>query len=112
MKLVIREVNLHSPDYQLNEKHYSPYSNRVGRTTDACRDGDPEYMVMALGRWQTDIWRKTYLSTNFVDISKLSGILMWTLRLNAAAFVQILHLQQKLRVSDSTMASMAKRAKF
>ena len=110
LKLVIKEINIHLrykfKNFQLNAKHYSPYCNRVGRTTDACRDGDPEYMITALGRWVGDIWKKTYLSTDWADISMLSGVLQWDLRRNAARFVQQLRPQSQVQSKDKSMVTM------
>ena len=52
---------------------YTTHALRVGGTTDRARNGEPACMIETQGRWKSKTWKATYMSTDFADISLLSG---------------------------------------
>ena len=59
---------------KLDRKWYPTHSLRLGGTTDMFRSGRSTNQIMRTGRWRTDQWRLSYLSSDFRDITLLSGL--------------------------------------
>ena len=57
----------------LKPSKYPAHSMRQGRCTDMARHNFPAWRIERAGRWQSDIWKKTYINTDWRDISKISG---------------------------------------
>ena len=68
MDIVAKKMKL-----KLNPSNYPAHSMRQGRCTDIARHNFPAWRIERSGRWQSDIWKKTYINTDWRDISKISG---------------------------------------
>jgi hypothetical protein len=73
MRRVILAANT-AYDLDLDPKPYTTHSLRVGGTTDLARAGYPAHFIESMGRWLSDIWRKTYIASDFRDMALLSGL--------------------------------------
>ena len=69
----------------LEPMYYTPHSIRIGAATDLARLGVPGWKIQKLGRWDTDIWTKTYVGLDLFDVAKLRNSTLSELR---ASFVQ------------------------
>ena len=69
----------------LNPDYYTPHSIRIGSATDLARLGVPGWKIQKLGRWDTNMWTKTYVGLDLYDIARLRNSTISDLQ---ASFVQ------------------------
>ena len=71
--LIINEkVGLVGKD-AMDPSFYTTHALRVGGTTDRARNGESVVMIEVQGRWKSKTWKIVYMSTDFADISLLTG---------------------------------------
>ena len=57
----------------LNPKHYTPHTLRMGGCTDKARQGEPGWKIELWGRWASKIWKTTYINMDWTDLSKITN---------------------------------------
>ena len=66
----------------LDATMYTPGSIRIGAATDDARIGIPGYQIALKGRWDSDQWRKTYISLIWTDLIKITKLPLHKLKQN------------------------------
>ena len=67
--IVAKKLNI-----KLDASKYPAHSLRQGKCTDMARHGYPSWRIERAGRWQSKMWKKTYINTDWRDIAKISGL--------------------------------------
>ena len=57
----------------MDPKKYTPHTLRQGGCTDMARKGFPSWKIEMSGRWESKMWRKTYINTDWRDMANLCG---------------------------------------